>query len=284
MSMGKIANTWSLIKSAWGVLQENKVLFIYPLLSGVSLFLILSFFLFSLWWDPGFRQILQLEVLHPETPSFGPFFKYLLLFVFYIVCYFVMTFFNTSLIDSAIRYMRGEKITFIGGLWAALKRWPQILIWSSIMACVGVFLKAADHRSTLGEVLSSLFGAAFSIASFFVIPVMVAENKNPLIAFKESIALFRKTWGEQLVSYAGFGIVFFVLWIPLLLLIKIAFVFRSSLCFCIAMFYCLAVLLLQSTLQSVFRAALYVYSKNELTPAGFDSVLLQRAFVTYHRN
>ena len=49
------------------------------------------------------------------------------------------------------------------------------------------------------------FGLAWSIASVFVIPVIVREEQgaNPLNVLKKSAGILKRTWGEALIGYAG---------------------------------------------------------------------------------
>ena len=48
-------------------------------------------------------------------------------------------------------------------------------------------------------------GFAWSVASVFVIPVLVLEehSNNPIEVVRQSAEVIRKTWGEALAGYAG---------------------------------------------------------------------------------
>ena len=69
---------------------------------------------------------------------------------------------------------------------------------------------------------SGLLGMGWTIASFLVVPILVAERKSPIDALKGSASLLKKTWGEQLVGNFSFGFVFFLLAIPAYLAIALA--------------------------------------------------------------
>jgi len=43
--------------------------------------------------------------------------------------------------------------------------------------------------------------------TFFVVPIIVAENMTPISAIKKSSSLFKKTWGDQVTANFGFGII-----------------------------------------------------------------------------
>src|SRR5262249_17204072 len=56
----------------------------------------------------------------------------------------------------------------------------------------------------LGRIVMNLIGMAWSVASVFVIPVLVESDVvNPVKALRASAATLKKTWGEALVGYVG---------------------------------------------------------------------------------
>ena len=66
----------------------------------------------------------------------------------------------------------------------------------------------------MGRFVAGLLGAAWTVVSFLVVPILVVENKNPFAALQESAGLVKKTWGEQVAGNFGFGLIFFLLAIP----------------------------------------------------------------------
>ena len=81
---------------------------------------------------------------------------------------------------------------------------------------VGEVVENAHEK--VGEVIASLLGTAWSVMTFFVVPVLVVEKVGPFAAVGRSISLLKKTWGEALVGNMGLNFVMFLLAIPVILL------------------------------------------------------------------
>lgn len=278
---GKISNTQDLIGSSWRILKNDKELLLFPLISGICLALVVASFLIPLLLDPALWHQLQQGHPSPHDKTASPIsaLEYAVLFLFYFCNYFVITFFNTGLIACAIRRMRGETATFKDGLWEATQRLHQIAGWSLIAASVGMALRIIENKSeSMGKFIAGMLGTAFSIAQYFVIPIMVVENKNPFAALSESSSLFRKTWGEQLISTIALGVNLFLLSIPAVILVGYGLKIKSISCIIIGVLCLMLLFLAQSALQSIFQAALYLYSKDGNVPSGFDQTTMQSAF------
>ena len=114
-----------------------------------------------------------------------------------------------------------------------------------------------------------------------VVPILVVENKGPLTALKESTQLLKKTWGEQLVGNFSFGLLFFLLGIPAYALVVLGIVSGSGattlLCIGLAVVYLIVLALVQSALQSIFQAAIYLYARNGQVAEGFQEEFLSGA-------
>src|SRR4029077_13330612 len=94
-------------------------------------------------------------------------------------------------------------------------RLPVIAGWALVSATVGLILRIIEDRSArIGQIVAALLGMAWTVVSFLVVPILVIENKGPIAALKDSTALLKKTWGEQLVSNFSFGMIFFLLALP----------------------------------------------------------------------
>jgi cellulose synthase/poly-beta-1,6-N-acetylglucosamine synthase-like glycosyltransferase len=93
--------------------------------------------------------------------------------------------------------------------------------------------------------------------------------------------MLRRTWSEQIVGSFSFGMVFGILSIPAVVFILVsAFlgnVWLLLLSIIVAVAYLIALSLVQSALQSIFQAAVYLYAYNQMAPPGFTPDLLSSA-------
>ncbi len=136
----------------------------------------------------------------------------------------------------------------------------------------------------VGEIVSFLLGTAWSILTFFVVPVLVVEKVGPFEAIARSTRILRKTWGEALVSNWGIGLFMFLLALPGvavlfigIILLGVSIVLGLAI-LALAAIYLLALLAVGPALHGICLAALYQYAAEGQVPGAFDSHLLQGAF------
>ncbi|MFC2150263.1 DUF6159 family protein [Calditrichota bacterium] len=274
--MGKITNTFELMGAAWRILRQDKELLVFPLLSGVFCLIVVGSFMLPLFGADS--QI-------ADDGSGAPFNNYILLFLFYFINYFIITFFNSAVVFCAIMRMDGKNPTLAHGFAAAFERIGLIFGWAALSATVGMILRIIEERSSwAGQLAAGLAGMAWSIASYLAVPILVVEKKSPIDALKSSAALLKNTWGQQLIGNFSFGLVFMLLGIPGVIIIVLGALAADSAAVItaviLAVLYFIILALAQSCLMSIFQAALYLYARDRSsgrTPPGFDSTLLGNA-------
>ena len=277
--MNRIHRTWSMMSACWQILKEDKALLVFPFMSGICCLLLLASFAVPLWatnhWQPpaGDADATQ------QVAYYG------VLFLFYLCNYFVVIFFNAAIIACATNRLGGGNATVGDGFRAAAARLPAIAGWAVMSATVGLVLRVIEDRSKwVGRIVAGLLGVAWTVVSFLVVPVLVIENKGPLAALKESAGLVGKTWGKQVVGNFGFGLIFFLLAIPAFLVIGLG-IFSGNValmagCIGLGVIYLVVLGLVQSALQSIFQAAVFLYARDGQVPAGFEAELLGNAMVS----
>ena len=277
----KLSYTWELMGASWGVLKQDKELLLFPLLSGVCCLLVMASFAFPVWYT-GSWQPPRGDASWPQKLLY-----YGVLFLFYLCIYFVITFFNTAIISGAIERMSGGDPTVGSCLNAATSRLHLIFGWALVSATVGLVLRFIEDRSKKGGAfVAGLLGMGWTLASFLVVPILVAERKSPIDALKGSALLLKKTWGEQLVGNFSFGFVFFLLAIPAYLAIALAVYAGRELksmplaavaSAAVGVLYLILLALIQSALQSIFQAALYLHAGSKLDKSHYPDLLLSDA-------
>lgn len=281
----RISNGWELAKQSWEVLKLDKELLLFPLVSGIACLMVLASFAVPLYGTGYFETVMNEGGDGAQDPI-----AWAILFAFYFVNYFVIVFFNTALIACAIIRFRGGDPTVADGLRAAGNRLPQIAAWALVSATVGIILRAIESRSErAGQFAAALVGGAWSIATYFVVPVLVVEKVDPITAVKRSFAVLRKTWGEALSANFGIGLFTFLGMLlalaPLILGIMAlsngmtAVGVAGIVCGILAM---ITVSLVSSALNSILLGALYLYAADGEVPQQFDASVLRNAFVTHH--
>jgi hypothetical protein len=276
----RISYTWQIMGASWDVLKRDTRLLVFPLLSGISCIVVMASF-----FVPAFLSgALDEQALENQTRQ-QQILWYAGIFLFYVCNYFVITFFNTAIIACAISRMAGGEPTLIGGFSEAFKRIHLILGWALVAATVGMIIRVIEERSQwIGKIVAAIIGGVWTLLTFLVVPVIVVEQKGPFQALKESARLFGKTWGEQIVANFSFGIIFFLLAIPAWIGIGFgAYSFATDsttvafISIGLSVLYLIVLALIQSALQSIFQAAVYMYTQGVAGGPGFPVVLLKDA-------
>jgi hypothetical protein len=276
---GRIRRGWTLAKQSLRVLTLDKELLVFPLLSGISCFLLLASFVAGVWATrpPG-----------GDGPA-GRDVSWVLVFAYYLANYFVIVFFNSALVACALIRFRGGDPKLADGLRAARAHLKQIAAWALLAASVGMLLKTIEERvGFVGRIVTALLGAAWTIGSYFVVPVLVAENMGPLDAFRRSVLILRKAWGESLVGNIGLGLITTLVTAALLILVGLASAFLAAtlgsavvMLAGIVLMVLIVVLaaLVGSALHAIVLSALYLYATEGKVPQAFAGVRLREAFV-----
>jgi hypothetical protein len=201
----RLSNGWELGLTSLKIIRDHPKLMLFPVMSTVALLMVCLTFLggAGLLW--GFNMSQMAENAVGETLS------YVILFSFYLVNYFVIVFFNVALVFAARRVFNQEEVTLREAINFSSSRLGSILQWSVLAATVGVILNMMQEKmGGLGKIVAGLIGIVWSIATYFVVPVIAFEDLPPIEAVKRSGQIIREKWGESLAANFGFG-VFFIL-------------------------------------------------------------------------
>jgi hypothetical protein len=247
----RLSNGWDISMSSFKVLRENKQLILFPILSGISMLLILGSFVLVILAGAGW------DVDGIGDPSRTG--SILVLFCYYLVNYFIVVFFNTALIHCTRLYFTGEEVTIRKGISFAWSRIGSIFAWAMLAATVGTILRVIEENiGWLGKILIGLIGMVWSIATFFVVPVLAYEDLAPIDAFKRSSQMMREKWGESLGARFSFGIVQFLAMLLVgLPIFIIGFMINPVFGVVIGLLAVLFVMAVISAAQTIFISAVY---------------------------
>ena len=273
----RIMRSFELVKASWRILMEDKKLLAFPIMSGIVTLLVIATFVVPLIISNGAYSLATDSVT-----------GIVLLFLFYLVCYFVVIFFNVGLISCVHAKLNGKDMTIREGLSAAGRHLGSIVAWAVIAATVGLILHMIEDRAgLLGQIATAVVGGVWSLVTLFVMPVLAFEDKNVFSAMKESLELFKKTWGESVVGTISITLIFgAIAVVGLVVVIGTLFIGDPVLFYiALALFVVLVAVLaiLSSAMQGIFTVALYTYAKTGSAPGIFASGVVENAFAPSRR-
>lgn len=280
--LDRIKNGWSLAMASFKVLKMDPELMLFPLASGFTCLLVMASFALPLMGLGGD----YLEVITDDETTASDVIAYVLMFLFYFANYFVIIFFNSALVACAIIRFKGGDPTVMDGIRSSLAGIFYILLWALVAATVGLILKIIESRSeNVGRFISGLLGAAWSMLTYFVVPVLVVEHQTPWDAFKRSKDIMFKTWGETFTSTFSLGllnlIVFVVGGIPIVCGIAMLSTAAATLGYVLIAVGIILVLLgvlCTSALDSILLAGLYIYAEEGVVPDCYNQNTFNQAF------
>jgi hypothetical protein len=293
--MGSLSRGWSMARESFAVLKRYPRLAILPVISGAAWIVVLALVVLTLLPLSG----LLYGVSAPIWDKVGS--DRALQIAFYaaaaVVLYaltVVTVFFNVALMSCALACHAGEVPSIRRGLAAARSCLPQILGWALVAATVGLALTAIegflkDKLGIVGDLIAGLFGAAWSVVTYFVLPVLAVEKVGPITAVRRSSAIVRSKWGESLAGETRFGLVGFLFILQAALVFFIGLAIQLSygataigalgaLLMALGVVYGLAIVIVLQALSTIFLAGVYIYATTDRIPATLDPALVAGAF------
>ena len=197
------------------------------------------------------------------------------------------SFFNAALIGAALIRLDGGDPTIGDGLAIASKRIGSILGYAMIAATVGMVLRAVEERvGLIGRIIVGLLGMAWTLMPYLTVPVLVTKDIGPIDAVKESAAIFKRTWGEQVIGNFGMGWAIFFMFFGWTATLGVTIWVTAMIApVAVAPFVVLGVIgyvmiaLFASALKGIYTAALYRYAMTGNVP-NFDADIMGNAFRT----
>jgi hypothetical protein len=249
---GRIRRSWRLTSLAWDLIRRDRTLLLLALMgvafSGAAAFLLFYFAGYGNGsGSRGHLALLGLIVLYPAT--------------------LIGVFFNVALAKATSESLEGKPTSAKKALRYAVSRLDQIALWSLISVLVGLILEQiASRLPWASRIATALVGAAWALATIFVVPILAIEGVGALDSIKRSSQLIRKRWGEGLAGSLTIGF-----W-TVIVIVPVAFIFcialgltrrHAALAGTIAMIDIVVLVLISSAvaaLRQVFAVVLYRYA------------------------
>jgi hypothetical protein len=273
----RISNSWKLVKASFNVLRADKELLVFPIVSGIASLIVLATFAI-----PMFLTGL-LEGFAGDGNPGARIISYVVAFAFYFTQYFIIIFSNSAIVGAATIRLKGGDPTVGDGFRIAFDHIGSILGYAFISATVGMILRWISERGAIGQIVSSIIGLAWGLATYLVIPVLVIENIGPIEGIKRSTKMLKDTWGEQIVGNFGIGTITGLLTVAIIIVgALLAFALAAAANSVIPVFILLAVVvvlviainLVGTALNGIYTAALYRYAVEGDTGGMFEKELI----------
>ncbi len=246
----------ALTKASWHVLQRHRRLACFPMLQMAAVLVVLLIAV----------PLLGDELHWPELLLLGGLLEL------------VRVFFAVGLTSEALKALRGERPSIAAGLGTAAGRLPAIVTLAAITGPVGFALGAIGRSSRLAmRIARTMFGAAWSLATYLAIPVMVQERRGGIPSLRRSGALFRRTWGETALSEVGVRVVaaHVVIVVIIIAIVLLGVLGDSWFSVLVAFATMTCVIGLVGALEAIYRAALYVFAAEGVVPEPFGGPELE---------
>ncbi|HEV7773257.1 MAG TPA: DUF6159 family protein [Conexibacter sp.] len=274
---GRFRRGWDLAKQSWAILRADRALALFPVVAAVACL------------------VAGILIIGPGAALFATVSKPAGVVVMVIGGY-VLTFIgiycSTALAAAAAKALDGGHATLGDGFAAVRSRRGVIAQWALVQLTVGLLLQVIQgllSESAVGRLVATIFtslaGAAWAIATFFVLPILALEGVGPKEAFTRSAHTIRERWGEGLIGAGSIGgLVFLCAMLPAIGLGVLGVVVASSTpaagvaLLAIAVIVFVGAAILSSTLNVIFRVALYRFATEQRVVGGFDGDALAGAF------
>ncbi len=192
-SEGKVRRGWRLTKIAWTLIRRDHTMLLLAFI-GVAFSTAISLLVlyFAGYFSPGGR--------HHNT-HFG-----LIALVAYYPAILVGIFFNVALACAASAALDDEPMGAREAIRIAFGKRRQIAAWALITAVIGAIIaQIASRLPGGGRIVGWLAGAAWGLATIFVVPMLAMEGVGAGDAAKRSASIVKARWGEGLTGTVAIG-------------------------------------------------------------------------------
>ncbi len=185
---------------------------------------------------------------------------------------------HATIIARVMARFHGQGVSNTQAARAALTKSPQLLAWAFINYVVISILRQIGSRGILGAIVGWLLRAGWLLASFFVVPVILFEDKGAFSAIKRSVQLCRSRWGENIVGNGALGLIgMFAVLLDVLVAIFLGLAF-PPLGVAVGLIGLIVILLVMTVASGAFNAALYWFAVTEQAPGNYSLGDLQSAY------
>jgi hypothetical protein len=291
-----LSRGWTLSKLSFSVVKADPELLLYTFLSTMMVFITIiaaaypgyeaeqsdeSHWAMDQVIDPGTdepKMVMNEETGKLEPVGREPTGEYMAwIFLTYMIGSIVVVFWNTAIIASAHERLTGGDPTIMTGIKAAFSRIHIIILWGIIAGTVGLLLriardaisnnkKAHPALKILAYIMMWMVEIAWWMYTFFIIPMIVLEKKGIREGLRDGRSLFGKTWGENVTSGLGIGLITVIGIVISLGISFLIFMISPEAGIIVGVLLIGGLILWANTAEVVVVAALYEFAKTGKMP------------------
>lgn len=283
-----------LLRASWSIFKVSpEIIWLQGLSAGISL-LLTAFIAGGAWWASGIRSFEELEMWVQ-----GASWAYLIPIVLYWVMVMVIgNFFLGAIVSAVLARFSGAQPTVAWSLSQAWKKATPLFYYSLFASTVAIVISIIHYiieesrlsvaGKFIGHFLTAFAEASVNLVSVFAIPVIMTSEDSvwPIETVKRSARLFAKVWGQELSGGIGLGLIFLLVFLPMLAVSAIVAGYLSfeygkqTLNITLPIFFIIFLTssFVLNTLNTIFHVALFQFALTGQSPAQFDSNVLKAAF------
>jgi len=289
LQQGKMKTGWQLFKQSLAIIKNNPGLSRYVAMS--TALSILAFIILAVIYvlDYTNTQVLVVDAVDEAGDPTAA--LTIVGFIGFIIWGIVQTtigyYYATGLSTHVLSIFRGQATTYQASIVTARQKFGAIVTYALISVIVGYIINALQRIRFVGWILSLIVGAVWTLATVFTIPLIADKKINGAAAVKESILLFKQTWGETIISRVSLGGLFFLIYFLVAIPVTIGLVIVFGLLFgYVGVIIAFALFILSIVVMSVIEllatnvlnVALYYYSTYKIIPPSFSGELLASVY------
>ena len=286
-----INTSWQLLKHCWYFLTKNKDLLWLPIVSLISQVLLIIVTVSSLITvlkllssHHGISQehLNSLESAFLNKPYLQTILGILLVAILSLVFSFITIYFNATMISCIANRLQGKSFSLTDGFRFANTRLKRILQWSFVTVLVSSIIHQLERVRFLGPIIGTVLGIAWALVTYFVLPIMVLENKGP----KEAIGLAKSKLGSSWRRVVSVNLIIgLLLGVIILLLLGLNHLLpflQTDITVVITVLiigFLIFITTFGTTMQCIVKTSLYLSLFEDKPTDTFDKTLLESAII-----
>ena len=131
---------------------------------------------------------------------------------------FVSTFFTGAVVAAAMMRADGQDPDVRSAMAVAWSRRGPLLAWAGFATIVGLLLRMLERWGLAGALVRMLAGVAWTLATWFAVPIIIAEGTMPIETVQRSAQILKERFGTNVRATVRLGLQWVLAMIGLVLL------------------------------------------------------------------